>query len=412
MTDDLEARLRQSLRRAALPAAPDALHGFLDNVPLDAPRVTSRIGLRAAPLAVGVAAIVVLALGFGTLVLTSPAPSASPAVTPTATQTASSGPSAGFRRFEAPGISFDHPADWTDQSDVNPQIDGPGIRSLVVLARGLPVCREPEDSTKPTPDLNVCQTDATRPGSMILRISEYTRPYPGSFRNGTQHSIAGYPVWERATTSDPEPTVWLYWAVQAPDGGLYFFYVNAPQADVEARRSDVLTLLGSLRLSAWETGPTAVDGRVHLDLPQGFSFDYPAGWNLYYSQDWSMMDGSIVTVASKPITALCTTDGCHGFTTPPGATAIEFRGGNGPRAPDWKDAPLTIGGQPAFLWDDWGPDNATGADEGHSWGVRLRDPTVLGINASLRGPNLPELRTAMHEVMDSIRITPEPSPTP
>jgi hypothetical protein len=240
---------------------------------------------------------------------------------------------------------------------------------------------------------------------MILRISEYTHPYPGSFRNGTQDSIAGYPVWERATTSDAEPTVWIYWVVQAPDGGLYFLYVNAPQADAEARRSDVLTLLETMRLTAWEIPPQAVDGQIHVDLPEGFSFDYPEGWTLYYPEDNSMMDSAIVTVASAPVAPSCPADSCQRLTTPPGTVVIEFRAGNGPQAPDWKAAPLTIGGQPAFLWDDWGPDNATGADEGHSWGVRLRDPSVLGIDVSLRGPNLPELRTAMHEVMDSIRIT-------
>ena len=84
--------------------------------------------------------------------------------------------------------------------------------------------------------------------------------------------------------------------------------------------------------------------------------------------------------------------------------AIEFRIGGGFNAPDWSTAPTTIGSQPAFGPEDWGSENATRADEAHSWSVRLPGDDILWIAASLRGPGLPALRTAVEDVLDSIRI--------
>ena len=115
---------------------------------------------------------------------------------------------------------------------------------------------------------------------------------------------------------------------------------------------------------------------------------------------------AVVTVTSGPLAA-CTTDSCQNYITPPGTVAIQFRIGNGPTPPDWSTATTTIGGQPAFK-QDWGPINAAGADEGHTWNVRLTDPSVLGIYASASEPGLPELRAAMNEVLDSIRIVRSP----
>ena len=150
------------------------------------------------------------------------------------------------------------------------------------------------------------------------------------------------------------------------------------------------------------------------------SFYYPAGWTVYYPQDVSTMDRAVVTVASIPVLAPCTTPAegvvpavpaCQRFTTPPGAIVLEFRVGGGIRPPDWSKAKFTIGGQPAFR-EDWGPgQNATGADEGHTWSVRM-GPTTLGIYVSLRGPNLPALRAEMDEVLGSIKITQLQSPAP
>jgi hypothetical protein len=186
---------------------------------------------------------------------------------------------------------------------------------------------------------------------------------------------------------------------------------EAPRPELAALKADIGAVLASLRLSDWEGPPESVNGQVHLELPQGFSFDYPAGWTLYYPQDRSMMDSAIVTVASMPVDPPCQGDLCQRFTTPPGTIVIEFRAGNGPSAPNWSDAPTTLGGQPAFR-QDWGPENVTRAEEGHSWSARLTDPSILGLYVSLRGPGLPELRAAMDDVLESIQIIRNESPAP
>jgi hypothetical protein len=97
---------------------------------------------------------------------------------------------------------------------------------------------------------------------------------------------------------------------------------------------------------------------------------------------------------------------CGRYITPPGTVAIEFRIGGGPTAPDWSKATTKIGDQPAFGPEKWGPLNAAGAEEGYTWSARMQDRATLGIDASLNGPGLPELRTAMNRVLDSITITP------
>jgi hypothetical protein len=123
------------------------------------------------------------------------------------------------------------------------------------------------------------------------------------------------------------------------------------------------------------------------------------------------MDSAVVTVSSRPVDPPCATDLCQRFTTPPGAIAIEFRVGAGPTSPDWTNAPTSLAGHPAFR-EDWGPVNATDAEEGHTWSVRLTDRSSLGVYVSMRGPGLSELRGAMEEVLDSIEITAEESAAP
>jgi hypothetical protein len=146
-----------------------------------------------------------------------------------------------------------------------------------------------------------------------------------------------------------------------------------------------------------------------MDLPEGSSFDYPAGWTVYYPHEVTTVGYAVVTVASVPVGPPCADDWCQRFTTPPGTVAIEFWVGSSPVPPRWSDARLTVGGQPAFR-QDWGsPNNATGADEGHTWTVRLNDPSTLDISVSLRGPDLPGLRAAVDEVLGSVRITQLPS---
>ncbi len=114
MTDDLEARLRDRLRSAPLPVAPETLRDYLARLPLEVqPSMRGRSQLPPRIL-LGVAAIVVLGLSIGGLLVGAP-PDASPTAPPSAPlsvqPTAPRSPSTGVRRFEAPGISFDYPVD-------------------------------------------------------------------------------------------------------------------------------------------------------------------------------------------------------------------------------------------------------------------------------------------------------------
>lgn len=414
MNDDAEARIRAGLRQAPLPAAPESLRGYLADLPLDAQ--PSRPGNRKHPRSVflGIAAVLVLAVAMGTVVLNGSVPIVSPAPTdsPTSPTASPMEQLAAFRTFEAPGIRFEHPADWIDQSGVVEYPTLPGTRFLAFFARGFSLCPISYAATAtPSPEPGLCEMRATAPGSLTLTVVEYTKQLPGLELPGAEITEAGYPVWEQSMSADPADPASFHWTILAPDGGLLLFRAEAPRAELTALKADIGAVLASLRLSAWEVPPASVNGEVHLAFPQGFSFDYPAGWTLYYPQDRSTMDSSIVTVASMPVDPPCKDDLCQRFTTPPGTIVVEFRAGNGPTAPNWSDAPTTLGGQPAFR-QDWGPQSVTGAEEGHSWSARLTDPLILGVYVSLRGPGLPELRAAMDDVLESIQITWNESPAP
>ena len=402
MTDDLEPRLRESLRRAVLPGAPAALRDYLDTLPTvdGTPRVRR---FRAPQLAAAAVALLVVALGAGLLVVggVGPASTAAPSATDRAAASVSV-PSATVPAgtFMAPGISFDIPDGWSDQTSAVEYPALPGTRFVGLLARGMKLCpTRPYSTAPPTPKPTACSEQADQPGSATVTILEYTHQFPWAHVNGTPVPNSSYPTWGPIYEST-NPT----WIVQSPDGGQYLVNLMAPPGELDTGVAEISPMLKSLQLSAWEAAPEVVDGRVHVDTQRGFSFDYPAGWTIYYPQDISMMDSAVVTVASGPLEPPCSSDDCQRFSTPPGTIAIEFRMGNGPTAPDWSMATTTIGGQPAFGPENWGPQNATGAEEGHTWSARLADPSVLGIYASLRGPDLPALRAAMDDVLNSVRI--------
>jgi hypothetical protein len=399
MTPDLEPRLRDSLAAIPLPVAPAALHDYLDDLRARGDLVPHRRRGRRGALLVA-AAVALLVLAIGSLLMSgsagpAPQPSSSPVSSrPTAT------PIVGPRTFVAPGITFVYPVGWTDQSAAveYPVVDG--VRYVGLIARGMTVCTVRYGVTPaPTPQPSTCESAVGRPGTAMVSILEYTHPYPWFSPPGIKTTVAGYSAWMR------RPGAWI---IRAPDDSLYIVTLVAPSADLAVDTVSIGTMLESLRLAAWETAPIAVDGRIHEDPGRGFSFDYPAGWSRWYPNDMSMMDLAVVTIASGPLEP-CSTGSCQNFITPRGIIAIQFRIGNGPTPPDWRTATTTIGGRPAFK-EDWGPANAAGADEGHTWNVRLTDPSVLGISASLHGPGLVDLRAALSNVLDSVRIVrPEPS---
>jgi hypothetical protein len=259
MSDDLEARLRDRLRGAPLPAAPETLRDYLDHLPLDVqPSGPPRRQLRPRVL-LGVAAIVVLGLGVGTVLVGAP-PDVSPTAPPTAPvsvqPTAPRSPSTGVRRFEAPGISFDYPVDWIDQTSTVEFPRIPGVRFVVLLGRGMPVCPPRFGSTsKPTPEPGSCQEQALAPGSMVVSVLELTNPMPGTTGRGPKRKVAGYPAWEEQVSAEPANPTQLQWTIQAPDGSLYLVTAGFPRADLAARRTDIEKVLRSLRLSAWQAPP-------------------------------------------------------------------------------------------------------------------------------------------------------------
>jgi hypothetical protein len=403
MTDDLEPQIRDSLRAVVLPGASVALRDYVAQLPTveRAPRAGS---FRPAQLVAAAITLMVVALGAGLLAsgAVGPASTATPTASDKAAATDEASPAtASPGSFVAPGISFDIPEGWSDQTTALESPSYPGVRYLGLLASGMQFCHTVMYSTAPpTPKPTGCSEQADQPGSAVLYIAEFTHQYPWPPQSDLPPvADSPYPAWGPAHEST-SPS----WFVQSPDGGLYSMRLDAPSGEYDTRVPEITSMLSSLQLSAWEAAPDVVDGRVHVETQRGFSFDYPAGWTLYYPQDNSTMDSAVVTVASGPLEPPCQGDSCQRFSTPAETVALEFRIGGGFNAPDWSAAPTTIGGQPAFGPQDWGPQNATGAEEGHSWSVRLPSDDILGIGASLRGPGLPALRTAMDEVLASIRI--------
>ena len=171
----------------------------------------------------------------------------------------------------------------------------------------------------------------------------------------------------------------------------------------ESRKSD--EVLAGLTVSDWRKDPGPItNGQLHFD-EGGVAFDYPASWHLYYPHTNSMMDGSLVLVASNPV-APCRGSSCQSYTLTDGSVAVEFRVGGMPGGPDGTTATERIGGQPAFR-QDWTTGAVHTANEGHEWSVRFgASNRILGITVSVRGPGLSDLRRALDELVQSITISP------
>jgi hypothetical protein len=390
MTDPFERQLRERLHWLDLPAAPTTLHAEVARLRAsDPPAPQSRsFGrwqlLLVAAVAVGLAAASLALVGASR-------PSPTPVV-----------PS-----FTAPGISFAIPKGWSDQTAaVDPALNQPlGQRFVGVLARNLTLCPMDSDGAWATPSPSGCETEATKPGSALLYVIDFTNPLPRDFPG----DLNGYPASESTGS-----TQWA-WFAEAPDGGLYAMQLYAPSSEIAHEADVVRTALSTLRLTPWGSPPVVANGLIHEDTGAGFSFDYPAGWVLYYPHDISMMDSAVVTIASRPLLPP-SSDSNQTFMSPGDAIVIEFREGNGPVAPDWTTAPATVGGQPALRWDDGPsstPGNRSSITESHHWEVRLPPgPAQLGIYVSMSGSDLEPWRSAMDQVLASVEIAPEPSATP
>jgi hypothetical protein len=416
MTDqELESKLREGLRATDLPAAPASLRLVIADL---AALETSRPGRRRrGVILLAAAALVLSGLGASGLLTgalpqqrfadAAPSTDHTPSAVTTTTPPLAAPPiPAGFVPFEAPGVRFAHPADWEPSTAFDNYPDVLGQRVVGMFGRGLTICPNTEGVFPvPTKPPGGCATEASSPGSLVVQVVEFTRQLPTTDEFGVATTYAGYPAWTRDDDGSDPAT--MSWAVAGPDDGLYLFWTSVPREDIDEVRAEMEATLATLQLSSWQEPAEVVDGRIHLETHQGFSFDYPAGWTVYHPNDASMMDHAVVTVASQRLEA-CPTEACQRFTTPPGTVAIEFRIGRGPNEPDWTRASETVGGQPASV-QHWGSDMVTGADEGHQWNVRLdNDRKVLGIYASLRGPGLTRQLDAMNDILKSVIIDAPP----
>lgn len=313
---------------------------------------------------------------------------------------------AGFDSFEAPGIAFVHPHTWIRSTYAYPE--RLGTRFVATFARGLELCPPPTEADPAPTRPPGCANEAREPGMLIVQVTEYLRQLPNTFGLAeTETSYAGHPAASPGPWLGSNPAT-LTWFVSGPDDSVYMFWAQAASTEVETVRHEVEATLATLRLSSWRPRPEIVDGLIHVETGQGFAFDYPADWIIYYPSDTSMRDYAVVTVASRPLEPPCETDSCQRFSTPDGTAAVEFRIGSGPSEPDWTDADTTVDGQPAFThhWD--GP-IATSADEGDRWTVRLDDERrVLGIYASLKDPGIDAQRAIVERVVDSVTIDAPP----
>ncbi len=413
--DDLETRLRESLHAEALPTAPISLRQTLADLPVHDLQGQGRH--RSGLVLFAAATLILAGLGAGALLVgVSPQPlptkDASTA-TPTeqaAVPTESAAPApvipVGYVQFAAPGIRFAHPPDWHLSTAVDNYPTDLGLRIVGMFERGLTICPNTEGvAPQPTKPPGGCATEATAPGSLMVQIFEYEGQLPPSDGYGVPATFAGYPGWTRPEDGS-DPAV-LTNFVSGPDDGLYLISASVPREDLDKLQAELEATLGTLQLSSWHEAPDAIDGRVHLETNEGFSFDYPAGWTVYYPRDWSVSNHAVVIVASRPLDP-CPNEACQRFATPPGTVVLDFRVGARLLEPDWTDATETVGGQPAFL-QHWGPEVVTNSDEGHQWFVRLNaELGVLGISANLRGPGLQAQREAMNEIIDSVRIDAPP----
>jgi hypothetical protein len=414
MTDhELEAKLREQLRTADLPPAPASLRQWL----ADLPEPTARSGRRRIGGIVLLAAATLAIVGLGVSgvlqndrldVIPTIAPSAAPTLTAVQPSPSALDVPVGFVEFEAPGIEFAHPADWVRSGAYDEYPDMLGIRFIGAFARGLTVCPV-SDGVEPEPtDPSGCVRHASAPGTALVQVFEYKRQFPGTIRlMGTPTTFAGYEAsTPREDVGDTDPIA-LTWAVAGPDDGLYLFWAEAPNAEIEALRDDMERTLATLRLSSWQEAPRVVDGTIHLDTGQGFSFDYPAGWSTYYPQDLVTGSSAVVSIASRPLEPPCVGDGCQRYKLPSGVAVVEFRVVGSRDEIDWSTAHTTVGGQPAFVHHN--EQTEPEAVEGDQMTVRLdADGHTLAILAGYRAPGIDDQREIVGQIIDSIGINAPP----
>jgi hypothetical protein len=410
MTDhELERQVRERLHAADLPSAPTELRRMITDLPGHPGR--RRSGRSGGLVLLAAAMMAVVGLGLGGVLMSGRPPEVDSTVAPTASALdvipSDTSLPAGFVPFRAPGIAFAHPDDWVPSTAFDNLPSTPGWRYVAAFARGMTLC-PPNSGGSDATEPPGCVRSASKPGTLEVQVVEMLRQLPGTIDlSGGSTTFAGYRASEPTHEIGDTDPIALSWFVAGPDDSLYMFWGQAPNAEIEALRNQMEATLPTLQLSSWQEPPEVVDGLVHVDTGQGFSFDYPAGWTVYYPNELASGSHSVMTIASQPLEPPCAEDSCQGFTTPPGTAVIQFRIGSRPGEPDWANAHTTIGGQPAFVthWDRTG----TEVDEGDQMNVRLDgEGHTLSILASHRGPGVEEQRELVGQVIDTIEIDAPP----
>lgn len=337
------------------------------------------------------------------LVACQPAPTLGPSVPPE--KLAPSPTLATTNHFEAPGVAFDYPLEWADQSGSVGPDPRPSRRAVASLSVGMTLCPADTEPESPAIASGECALEPTKPGQLRFDVWERVDLFPG-FRSGV-----GF------RPDDLVMDEWgvAVWSTKSPDGGYYSLELRIPRNTVPADRlrTQMRNLLASLVIEPrGGTGP-APEGPVRLPSGSGFSIEAPAGWTRYYPIAWDR-DVPIVAVASQPVLPrkYFGGSGCSVFQTPPGTAVLVFSAARGATflTPDWTNAPETLGGQPAFFRIAKDVEFPTCVEVAEAWTVRLpgeRGP--LRIDVFLSGPDIASSRASAQGILESLVIDPSPA---
>ena len=324
-------------------------------------------------------------------------PSAAPSPTPEA-----------LAHFSAPGIAFDYPALWVNETalyrtggPVLGEADLPNVHGERLIAMLVDPGRGDVDTWP------------------LILVSEYLHALPTDNPVGVRDTKIDGQWARREIASDgwgPNGDQRVErWYVAGPDGGFYSIWFQFPTDNLAWWRPRVDAVMASLTFTDWTLAPApTVDGKIHYDTDV-LGFDYPAGWQIYYPlPDQSTAGAVFLAVSSEPLGTCSDEFHCSNVPRTKGAVAVRFSWPTVMWEPDWSTANDTVAGLPAIRTDEsW--TTGTGG-EYLSWGVRdgTRPNALISIDAALAPPDLPELRQTLADLVASVRITPpvDPSPDP
>jgi hypothetical protein len=299
------------------------------------------------------------------------------------------------RRFEAPGIAFDYPSDWVDQTSIAGESAKLGQRRVAALTLGMSLCPGDEAPEPPASGPGGCVEEPFRLGELRFDVIENLSQYPGRWAvadsGGLDHGLAAQ-----------------HFIFEGRDGGMYQATLRV-RADESVERwveveAMVRALLRSVITEPWESPPPTTEGTVRQSTPFEFSFLYPVEWARYFPRPPWGDERAVVSVSSRVLDAPinCIPNSCLPYLLPPNTVVLELRLANSNSASYWRGARHTIGGQPAMrvAVEPWPP---VLEDKVVVWRIRIPDHT-LEVLVHMRGPDFKSARLAAQGVLESIEI--------